>query len=168
MWCTLPANLVVINKGLHYKQSNQSMALNWSDYFCLLPLEIPPYKFRSSAKSSKFTSKLKGSLKIRGPKLAWFSIFPASNRNRPTTINFFCIKNWIRIYFFMEYDWNTYLISIFSCCVVVWCVSKQCYMNIHERHFCILGWFPFLWFLDKFGELPLYIDWCNVSDLKPC
>lgn len=37
MWCTLPANLVVINKGLHYKQSNQSMALNWSDYFCLLP-----------------------------------------------------------------------------------------------------------------------------------
>ena len=42
MWCTLSANLVVINKGLHYKQSNQSMALNWSDYFCLLPLEIPP------------------------------------------------------------------------------------------------------------------------------
>ena len=37
MWCTLPANLVVINKGLHYKQSNQSMALNWSDYFRLLP-----------------------------------------------------------------------------------------------------------------------------------
>ena len=43
----------------------------------------------------------------------------------------------------MQYDWNTYLISIFSCCVVVWCVPKQCYMNIHERHFCILGWFNF-------------------------
>jgi len=31
--------------------------------------------------------------KIRPPKLAWISKFPASNRNRPTTINFFCIKN---------------------------------------------------------------------------
>ena len=88
--------------------------------------------------------------KIRGAKLAWFSKIPASNRNRPTTINFFCIKNWIRIFFFMEYDWNTYLISVFSCCVVVWCVSKLCYMNIHERHsllfwddliFVIFGWF---------------------------
>jgi hypothetical protein len=33
MRCTLPANLVVINKELHYKQSNQSMALK--DYFYL-------------------------------------------------------------------------------------------------------------------------------------
>jgi hypothetical protein len=23
-------------------------------------------------------------------------------------------------------------------------------------------------FWDDFGELPLYIDWCNVSGLKPC
>ena len=39
----------------------------------------------------------------------------------------------------MYYDCNTYLISIFSCCVVVWCVPKQCYMNIHERHFLYFG-----------------------------
>ena len=48
MWCTLPANLVVIKKGLHYKQSNQSMALNWSDYFCLL-LEISPSALQLSS-----------------------------------------------------------------------------------------------------------------------
>ena len=43
----------------------------------------------------------------------------------------------------MEYDWNTYLISVFSCCVVVWCVSKLCYMNIHERHFLYFGMIDF-------------------------
>ena len=36
MRCTLPANLVVINKELHYKQANQSVALNWANYMNFL------------------------------------------------------------------------------------------------------------------------------------
>jgi len=48
--------------------------------------------------TSRVDPRRQKNVKIRPPKLAlaaWFrsSKIPASNRNRPTTINFFCIKN---------------------------------------------------------------------------
>ena len=90
----------------------------------------------------------------------------------------------------MEYDWNTlhvctcnmyttctWCLYIFSCCVVVWCVTKQCdviyryeiqvschvCIMYHESHFLYFGMIE----LGEFGWITpeVQVDWGNAKVL---
>ena len=87
---------------------------------------------------------------------------PASNRNRPFSINFFVFQNESGYIFscnMIQYTLNIY--NFLLCCCVV-CHKAMLYEHSWDI-FCILGRSSFLWFWLNLGELPLYIDLHNVS-----
>ena len=87
-------------------------------------------------------------------KLAWSSKSPASNRNRPTAINFVLKMNQ-DIFFHVIWLKCTFDIYIFLLCCCVVCHKAMLYEHSRETfllwfNFVILGWIT-------------PIDWCNAE-----
>ena len=72
-------------------------------------------------------------IKARPPKLAWFT-GPLNKRHSSLQLTFLYLKMNQDIFFYVL--WLKYTLNIYiSCCVVVWCVTKQCYEHSWEALF---------------------------------